>query len=325
MILHTDTTLFRDAVTITAQRMNLPEIYIEKDYWVTLALHRIFTSPMAGEIVFKGGTSLSKCFSFIRRFSEDIDLVVLRNQNETGNQLKAKLKQISQLLIDDLPEIELDGITNKKGMIRKTAHSYAKLFEGNYWQIRDVVIVEASWLGYHEPYTTKQVSSFIYEMMQNAQQLSIAEEYRMLPFDVKVLEPSRTICEKIMSLVRFSYTVEPLDDLKQKIRHVYDLHQLLQEKELSNFFNSSAFDEMLVKVANDDVISFKNNNDWLIYHPNKARMFADLDSVWNQLTPTYNGAFKDLVFGNLPNETAVLATLIRIKERLSAIEWAIKI
>ena len=41
MILHKDTTLFKDAVTITAQQMNLPEIYIEKDYWVTLALHRI--------------------------------------------------------------------------------------------------------------------------------------------------------------------------------------------------------------------------------------------------------------------------------------------
>ncbi len=144
---------------------------------------------MAGEIVFKGGTSLSKCYTIIKRFSEDIDIVVLRNQNETGNQLKAKLKQISQLLIDILPEIELVGVTNKKGMVRKTAHTFTKLFEGNYGQIRDVVIVEASWLGYHEPYTSKQVSSFIYQMMSNTGQLSLVEKYGMLPFEVLVLEP----------------------------------------------------------------------------------------------------------------------------------------
>ena len=206
-----------------------------------------------------------------------------------------------------------------------TAHTYTKLFEGNYGQIRDVVIVEASWLGYHEPYTVKQVSSFIYEMMHITGQLSMAEEYGMLPFDVLVLEPRRTLCEKIMSLVRFSYTDDPMEDLKKKIRHTYDLHQLLQQNELSAFFDSSAFDEMLLTVAKDDVISFKNNNDWLIYHPDKSVMFADPVAVWSQLTLTYNGAFKNLVFGSFPHETEILATLVRISERLLSIDWTINI
>jgi len=325
MILHKDITLFRAAIKLTAQRMNLPEIYIEKDYWVTLALHRIFTSQLSNEIIFKGGTSLLKCFSFIKRFSEDIDLVVLRNQNDTGNKLKAKLKQISQLLIPVLPEIEIVGVTNKKGMIRKTAHTYSKEFEGNYGQIKDVVIIEASWLGYHEPYTKRQVSSFIYEMLKNTGQVSMAEDYGLLPFDVLVLEPIRTLCEKIMSLVRFSYSDDPIGELKKKIRHMYDLHQLLQEAELSTFFESSAFEDLLIKVANDDVISFKNNNQWLIQPPSKARIFADLDSVWSQLTPIYNGAFKNLVYGILPGEKEVYTTLVRIKERLKGIKWTIKV
>lgn len=47
-------------------------------------------------------------------------------------------------------------------------------------------------------------------------------------------------------------------------------HQLLQDKELSNFFKPLSFDEMLLKVANYDVASFKNNNDWLVRHPNEA-------------------------------------------------------
>jgi len=75
-----------------------------------------------------------------------------------------------------------------------------------------------------------------------------------------VLEPVRTICEKIMSLVRFPYGENPMNDLKKKIRHRYNLHQLLKQKEFIDFVNSIAFDIMLLKVANDDVASFRNNN-----------------------------------------------------------------
>jgi hypothetical protein len=63
-----------------------------------------------------------------------------------------------------------------------------------------------------------------------------------------------------MSLVRFSYDENSTDDLKKKIRHTYDLHQLLKQEEFLTFFHSKAFDEMLLKVANDDIFSFKNNN-----------------------------------------------------------------
>jgi len=69
MNLHTNKQLFQDAVIATAQRFSIPEIYIEKDYWVTVALHSIFHSPIANEAVFKGGTALSKCHKLIERFS----------------------------------------------------------------------------------------------------------------------------------------------------------------------------------------------------------------------------------------------------------------
>ena len=325
MKLHGNKQLFRQAVQFTAQQMNIPDIYIEKDYWVTFALHTIFHNEIGKETVFKGGTSLSKCFGLIERFSEDIDLVVLRREGESNNKLTNKIKEISSVVSAILPEVEIKEVTQKMGMNRKTAHTYTKEFQGNYGQVRDVIIVEASWLGYHEPSIIKTVSSFIYRMMADNGQESIATESGLMPFEVLALHPVRTICEKIMSLVRFSYTYSPIEDLKKKIRHTYDLHQLLQEKELSAFFDSPAFDKMLLKVANDDVISFKNNNGWLIHHPEKAMMFADLSSVWSQLAPVYNGDFKNLVFGRLPVQSSVLATLVRIKERLSAIEWTLKI
>jgi len=323
MKLHGDKKLFRQAVEFTAQQMNIPAVYVEKDYWVTYTLHTIFNNPIGKETIFKGGTSLSKCFGLTERFSEDIDLVVIRRDGESNNQLTNKLKKISNVVSGVLPEVQIKEVTRKMGMNRKTAHTYTKEFDEDYGQIRDVIIVESSWLGYFEPHTTKNASSFIYEMMQNNKQQSLAEENGLLPFEVLVLEPKRTLCEKIMSLVRFSYTENAMEDLNKKVRHTYDLYQLLKEKELLDFFQSKEFDEMLLKVANDDVVSYKSNNQWLKHHPNKSKLFAELETVWKELKGTYNSNFKNLVFGVLPNDEKIYKSLVLIKNRLSAIEWTV--
>ncbi|MEI7583342.1 nucleotidyl transferase AbiEii/AbiGii toxin family protein [Runella sp.] len=321
MKLHENPDLFTDAISITAEYLNLPEIYVEKDYWVTFTLQRIFTSPLSEFTVFKGGTALAKCFSFISRFSEDIDLVLLKDPNLSANQLKERLKRISNAVSEFLPELEVDGITNKKGMIRKTAHSYSKMFDGEFGQVRDLIIVESSWLGSSEPLIKGKVSSFVYQMMQAKGQEGVAEEYGLLPFKVPILAPTRTVCEKIMSLVRFSYTETPIIDLKNKIRHVYDLHLLLAQRNISDFFDSGEFDGMLYKVAKDDELSFRTNKDWLYNPPVQALIFSDLDRVWLELRVTYQGSFKTLVFGELPREEAVVQTLKRIRQRLASIKW----
>ena len=131
MTLHENKELFQDAVTATSQQKGIPEIYVEKDYWVTLALHTIFNDEIGNDTIFKGGTALSKCSHLIDRFSEDIDLVVLRRDGETNNQLKGKIKKISKCVDFVIPEVVIDGITHKKGIIRKTAHRYDKNFDGD--------------------------------------------------------------------------------------------------------------------------------------------------------------------------------------------------
>ncbi len=102
MKLHLDKKLFRQAVQFTADQMKIPAVYIEKDYWVTFALHTIFRDEIGKESVFKGGTALSKCYQMIERFSEDIDLVVLRHEGESNNQLTNKIKKISKVVADVL-------------------------------------------------------------------------------------------------------------------------------------------------------------------------------------------------------------------------------
>ena len=85
--------------------------------------------------------------------------------------LKSKLKAVSTVVETVLPEVDVEGITHKMGMNRKTAHSYNKEFKGDYGQVRDVIILESTWLGYYEPYTTKSIPL---EYLQNHSQHDVA-------------------------------------------------------------------------------------------------------------------------------------------------------
>lgn len=306
--------------------MQIPVIYVEKDYWITYALYHIFNSEISKDVIFKGGTALSKCYNLIERFSEDIDLVVLKRDGDSNSKMKGKLRKISQIVDGIMPEEETKGLTNKWGKNRKTVHTYNQEFEGEYGQVRDKIVLESTWLGSHEPYTTKDIVSFVGRMiMENPDQAAIAQEYGLLPFSLQVLKPERTICEKIMGLVRFSYSENPRVDLSNKIRHIYDLHQLLNNSELSDFFHSGQFDELLLRVANDDKEAFKNNNQWLVHHPIKALIFDEIDEIWEILLPVYSRDFSSLVYGTLPTPQNIYETLLKIKERLAKVEWSVKV
>lgn len=321
MKLHENKTLFNQAVRFTAQELGILDIYVEKDYWVTFALKIIFSSEVADYTIFKGGTALSKCYGIIERLSEDIDLVVVKSPEDSGNQLKNKTKKVSKILESYFPEIEVEGITQKMGMNRKTAHSYAKEFSGDYGQVRDSIIVEASWLGYFEPNEDKEIKTLIAEMMGKTNQAQLISEYGLEPFNVSVLKPTRTLCEKIMSLVRFSYSEDAISDLKNKVRHVYDIYKMLKVPEIKQFFDSEKFDEMLLKVAQDDIESYKSNNEWLKNHPKDALIFAHRIKVWKELESVYNTDFGKLVYGELPDTKEMLGTLEIVINRLQDITW----
>ncbi len=323
MKLHENNALLHDAILATSQLLKIPEIYIEKDYWVTVALFQIFNSDMANSIVFKGGTALSKCHKLIDRFSEDIDLVVTKNFGESDNQLKNKIRAICKIVGAILPEIYLEGVTNKRGNIRKTAHQYSKIYSGDFGQVREHIIVEATWLGNFEPSTQELISSSVSDMMKTKGQENLIEEYNLHPFAIQVLSKERTFCEKIMSLVRFSRQGDPYKNLSNKIRHIYDVHMMLKNEQIKFFFENGEFDKMIVKVGQDDFLSYKNNNSWLQEHPAKALIFEKPELTWENIKTTYRTTFKELVFGEIPDETSLINTLILISKRLTLIKWTL--
>lgn len=126
-----------------------------------------------------------------------------------------------------------------------------------------------------------------------------------------------------MSLVRFSWTDDPYTDLRNKIRHVYDIHMMLKDQEIKSFFESEAFEKMLVQIGKDDIVSYKNNNVWVHHHPKEALVFKNYKTVWDEIKSTYNGTFKDLVIGQLPEEQGILKTLELLGTRLEKIDWKV--
>ena len=328
MNLHLDKDNFEGAIVATANYFEIPEIFIEKDYWVTYALHQLFHSEVKDLIVFKGGTSLSKCYSIIKRFSEDIDLVVIKNDVDTGSELRRRLKDITTIIDRSILDKVADHPnTNKKGSIRKIVYSFPKVgLGGKYGEVKDDITLEVSHLGNFEPNVTKPIRTLIADYINSTQNIELITQFGLGDFEVKALAVERTFCEKIISLVRFSYTESPITDLSNKVRHTYDLTLLLRLDSIKDFVNSDSFGIMLLQVAKDDDMAIPNNKEWLYNHPKEALIFSDTVMVWNVLKKVYTGTkFNELLIGNEkpPHENDVFDTLVFLSERIELISWEV--
>jgi len=107
--------------TETAARKALSAIAVEKDWWVTAVLQALFTLPYAKHLSFKGGTSLSKCYNLIERFSEDIDIAVNREKPDftnTNTRIRNDLRRAAckfvreELQFDIKKQLEINGINS---------------------------------------------------------------------------------------------------------------------------------------------------------------------------------------------------------------------
>ena len=105
MRLHNDIKLFKDTNRAASQHLVINQEFVEKDYWITLVLSRLSKSKFAHETVFKGGTSLSKGYNLISRFSEDVDIAIIDDNNKSGNQIKAIIRTVEKEMTKELTEI----------------------------------------------------------------------------------------------------------------------------------------------------------------------------------------------------------------------------
>lgn len=315
MKLHEDEKALEEAIRATANHMSLPVTYVEKDYWVTRALKELALSNISENIVFKGGTSLSKAYNLIARFSEDIDIAVL-TEGLSNNQAGNKVKNASKIIAAIFKEIDSPD-TSKHSHFRKIRFVYPRIddsvVEG---QIADSLLLEVNAFSDPEPHKKMPISSYVSDFLNETGQSDAVAQYELEPFKMNILCTSRTVCEKVMGLVKASYGDERIDNLRQKIRHIYDVHFLLTDDFTKNFVESPGFQEMAGRVVACDRETFQSTP-WFDEPLSGARLFSDFDTVWPDLESTYNGDFQAMVVDkSLPSSEVIKESLDLVLQQL---------
>ncbi len=310
MKLHLNKEDFKDLITLTSKDMSILEVYIEKDYWVCHILKNLSKSEYLENIVFKGGTSLSKAYGLIERFSEDIDLQLV-NFNGGDSKKKNFIKKIETEITVGLQKLENHKRESKSGNIRKTIYSYEKqIDENNFFQGSQELVLEINSMSTPEPYEKREIKSYISEFLEKTNKEYI-KEYELESFSVNVLDKRRTFVEKIFAVLDFSFEPNYVEELSNKVRHIYDLYILFEDKEVNDFFNSLDFFNMASKVVVENDFFGKRKS--IRYSESVLYNIDELDKVKR----VYKESFVKLVFGELPEFESVKEV---IKETLDKIK-----
>ncbi|MGX9366503.1 nucleotidyl transferase AbiEii/AbiGii toxin family protein [Desulfoplanes sp. PS50] len=317
MKLHESKELFKDAIQATADHFNLQNIFIEKDYWLTLALYRLSQTSLGDITVFKGGTSLSKAYGCIERFSEDVDLAVIIDGELSNNQIKKLLKQITSTASRDLQE-ESTGST-KGSMIRKVYYSYPEAFERSLsvGPISNKILLEVNAFAHPSPCQQMEISTYIHAFLKNQKKEDLIIRFGLQPFMFQVLCLERTFIEKVMAVVKASRSEHHLEALRAKIRHLYDIHQLMHVETIHTFIHSpNELQGLLDQVRKSDQEAPIGDTRWLEMDIATCPIFTDTAAVWSSLSSTYRHGLGGIVYGSLPDEAEVIQSICSLAQLL---------
>ncbi len=316
MKLHEDNEAFVELVAVTAETIGLPQLYVEKDYWVTKALKYLSESPHVGEVVFKGGTSLSKAYRLIDRFSEDIDLAVL--VSDKGDAVCKKLiKGVEGVVNQGLTYLKEDARESKGSKYRRTVYQYPRTIDGgNFGHASSELLVEVNAFTKPEPFESRELQTLIAEVLVEKGKVDLIAQYALQGFSVNVLSVRRTLVEKILGVIKDSYSEDPVAKLSDRIRHLYDICQILKHDEYRDFVASEEFIALCNICIEDEKAGFFEQSDCFEQPLIDAPIFSELKSWRVSLGATYTGVFSDLVYGDLPTMSEIENALGFVKERL---------
>lgn len=241
----------RIIINQVSTKTGLLPVAVEKDLWVMIALQAIFSTEIGPHLVFKGGTSLSKAWGIIERFSEDIDLAIDRtffgfegdlNRTQIKNLRKASCKYVDEklpmllkeaLLKNGVKEFELSVTEFEESDTDPLALElrYNSLVEQQeYLQPR--ILIEISSRSLIEPFENRELSSVI-------SQVYPGEKFIDKPALIPTVTPTRTLIEK-MFLLHEEFQKPKDREIKSErmTRHLYDLSRLMDtdflEKAIEN-------------------------------------------------------------------------------------------
>ena len=322
-----------NAFTEAATRKALPSAAVEKDWWVTSVLHALFSLPYAEYLSFKGGTSLSKCYNLIERFSEDIDIAVNREKfGFTGRlsktQIKDKLRRAAckfvreELRVDVKNQLEINGISTDLFSVNVNITPvtttdpeiievvYQSLFDDNDY-IKPIVKIEVSGRSMNEPLQAVKLQSIVDEIFPNT---PVMEK----PFEVQAVAPQRTFIEKICLLHEEFAKTQELTRTERMSRHLYDLVQIM---------DTPVADEALADkdlygsiVEHRHIFIGLRSFDYATLAPKMINIVPP-DNIIALWKADYETMQKAMIYGKSLPFDKLLDKIKRLNERINQLEW----
>lgn len=241
MNLHLNKDDFSDLTVLTADFIGIPSTAVRRDYYIVMMLQQLTRSEYADQCVFKGGTSLSKCYpGTINRFSEDLDLTFIPQGNLGNKQYDRKLKQIEKVmsagfLMEKIPSERNDR--NKSSWV---------WYEGEDRDSAEIKLEIGSSVR-PDPYEKRTLQTYIQDYLESYGMEDTIKDFALEPVTINTLAIERTFLDKVMAVKRHAY----FGTLPQKARHVYDVTMLLGRPEIQKFLSDKAEMKQLLDLTKE--------------------------------------------------------------------------
>jgi nucleotidyltransferase AbiEii toxin of type IV toxin-antitoxin system len=259
-----------------ARRFSLPDQFIEKDYYVTEAL-RIAADAQEGHLIFKGGTSLSKGWHLLERFSEDLDLFLNPESYDPPLSARGVDRELKGLrdAVASHPGLAHDPDSSRTigGFGREDVFRYASKF-GDIPGIPATVKFEAGIQSGAFPVETVMISSFVADRLKEQGLSKVAEDLESFP--MSLLHFRRTFVEKLFTV---HGKVERLkregERLRRSARHYADLYVLAGRSEVLAMIGSAEYAQIRTDYNQKSIRFFKNS-----YRPPDDLRFNQSDALF---------------------------------------------
>jgi hypothetical protein len=179
-----------------------------------------------------------------------------------------------------------------------------------------IYLIEINTYGNPYPYVKQKITSFIGDYLVSINRQDLLEQYNLTPFSINILDKRRTILEKLVSLLRFSFSEDILTALQGKIRHFYDLYYLTNDQECVEYIQSSAFYGYLQELFTHDQTEFAEPKGWTERQISDSPLMQDFPALWQELKSTYQTELRPLAFIEIPDERLIEESLMKIIKRI---------
>ena len=309
MKLHEYQEEFRQLITIVAADMHLPESAIERDYFIVLLLKNLADSEYAEQCVFKGGTSLSKCYpGSIERFSEDIDLTFL-GMDLSDKVCDKMIKNIEKIMT---ASANIEKINSERSNRSKSMYVW-------FDDINNKVKLEIGSSVRPDPYSKKTLKSYIHEFLEGHEGQDDIARFDLESVTLNVLNIERTFVDKLMSVKRHAIC----GTLNNKVRHIYDVYRLYLLPEIKEILENTDGLKRLIRITKDtDSFYLNKRNISAEYDPTEAYAFDKWSHYFtSDIITIYENLHRDLLYTDEPQRFEdALEAFVEINRILQGID-----